>query len=133
MCRPCRGIPQRAQCTQPGGPERPPGSIRDTMPELRELIPTPDGVHLAATLFLPETAGPWPAILEANPYRKDDLTQSYWSEYRRLRDEGDFAVVRVDVRGTGSSEGVATDEYPVQEQDDLCEVIAWLASREWTN
>ena len=90
-----------------------------------------DGVRLAATLFLPEGGGASPVIVEANPYRKDDLTQSYWPEYRRLRDEGGFAVARIDVRGTGSSEGVAIDEYPVQEQDDLCEAIAWLAAQKW--
>jgi putative CocE/NonD family hydrolase len=103
------------------------------MPELHAWIPMPDGVRLAATLFLPETAGPWPVILEANPYRKDDQTRSYANEYRRFGDEGGFAVVRVDVRGTGSSEGRATDEYPAQEQDDLCETIAWLAAQEWSS
>jgi uncharacterized protein len=101
------------------------------MPERAAWIPTADGVRLAATLFIPEGNGPWPVVLEALPYRKDDVTQSYWTEYRRLRDEGGYAVVRVDLRGTGSSEGLAVDEYPEQEQGDLCEVIAWLASREW--
>ena len=34
-----------------------------------------DGVRLAATLYLPdEGRGPWPAILEYLPYRKDDWT-----------------------------------------------------------
>ena len=49
----------------------------------------------------------------------------------RFRDEHGYAVVRVDVRGTGSSEGIATDEYPVQEQRDLNEVIAWIAGQPW--
>lgn len=90
-----------------------------------------DGIRLAATLFLPDGEGPWPAILEALPYRKDDQTQSYWDEYRRLRDEGGYAVARVDLRGTGSSEGLAADEYLPLEQRDLCEVIDWLAGQEW--
>jgi putative CocE/NonD family hydrolase len=103
------------------------------MTEERVWIPMADGVRLAATNFLPDDRpAPWPAVLEANPYRKDDCTQSYWSEYRRLRDEGGYAVCRVDLRGTGSSEGLATDEYPEQEQDDLCEVVAWLAAQEWS-
>ena len=33
-----------------------------------------DGVRLAATLYMPEGEGPWPAVIEALPYRKDDLT-----------------------------------------------------------
>ena len=61
----------------------------------------------------------------------DDLTASYASEYERLCEEGGFAVCRLDLRGTGSSEGIATDEYPPQEQADLCEVIAWLAAQQW--
>lgn len=88
-----------------------------------------DGVRLAADLYLP--ARPAPVVLEALPYRKDDLTSSYIPEYRRLRDEGGYAVARVDLRGTGSSEGIATDEYPPSEQRDLCEVIAWLAGQDF--
>jgi putative CocE/NonD family hydrolase len=91
-----------------------------------------DGVRLHATLYLPDGVGPWPALLEALPYRKDDLTARYRPEYERFAGHG-YAVLRVDVRGTGTSEGPALDEYPPVEQDDLNEVIAWLASRPWSN
>ena len=95
-------------------------------------IPMRDGVELAATLYLPDPAGgPQPCLLEALPYRKDDLTSSYAAGYEDLRDRFGFAVCRVDVRGTGSSSGDATDEYPSEEQADLVEVIAWLAAQEW--
>ena len=39
--------------------------------------------------------------------------------------------VRVDIRGSGESEGVLTDEYSQQELDDGLEVIAWLAAQPW--
>ncbi len=94
------------------------------------FIAMADGVRLAATLYLPDGDGRWPAILEALPYRKDDLTSSYRTEYVRLSEAG-YVVCRVDVRGTGTSEGVAEDEYPEIEQRDMNEVIAWLASQEW--
>src|SRR3954466_7753902 len=98
--------------------------------ERNVFIPIPDGVQLSATLYLPETEGPWPALLEAYPYRKDDL--SVWPElYRRQRDEGNYAVCRLDLRGTGTSEGVAQGEYLPRETDDLCEVIGWLSGQEW--
>ncbi len=91
-----------------------------------------DGASLAATLYLPdETAGPQPCLLEALPYRKDDLTSSYAESYRELRDDHTYAVCRLDLRGTGSSSGDATDEYPEAEQTDLVEVIAWLADQPW--
>ncbi len=102
------------------------------MEHRRAWIPLADGTRLAARLWLPEQL-PAPALLEALPYRMDDLTSSYSSEYERLCLEGGLAVARVDLRGTGSSEGIATDEYPPQEQADLSEVIAWLASESWSN
>ena len=36
-------------------------------------------------------------------------------------------MCRVDLRGTGTSEGIAAGEYLPQEQDDLCGVIDWLS------
>lgn len=91
-----------------------------------------DGVELAATLYLPdETDGPQPCLLEALPYRKDDLTWAYAESYRRLRDDFGYAVCRLDLRGTGSSAGHSIDEYPEAEQADLVEVIAWLAGQDW--
>ena len=56
-------------------------------------------------VFLPETDEPQPCLLEALPYRKDDLTSSYAESYRTLRDEHSYAVCRLDLRGTGSSAG----------------------------
>jgi uncharacterized protein len=105
------------------------------MVERRSWIPMEDGVRLAASLFLPDgtrAGGKVPVVLEALPYRKDDATASYRPEYERLCGEYGYAVARVDLRGTGSSEGVAVDEYPASEQADLCRVIGWLASQPWS-
>ena len=94
-------------------------------------VPMSDGARLAVTLYLPASDRPVPCLLEALPYRKDDLTATYRPEYVRLRDEHGYAVCRADVRGTGSSDGVATDEYPPTEQRDLVELIRWLADQGW--
>jgi uncharacterized protein len=99
--------------------------------EERAWITMSDGVRLAATLYVPNRTPPYPAVLEALPYRMDDVTAYDTPEYRRLRDEGGYVVCRLDLRGTGSSGGIATDEYPTSEQSDICDVIAWLASQEW--
>jgi len=101
-----------------------------TLEEVR--IPMTDGVVLAATLYLPAAAaGPQPCLLEALPYRKDDLTWSSRDSYLRLRDEYRYAVCRLDLRGTGSSSGDATDEYPLVERSDVAEIIAWRAEQTW--
>ena len=90
-----------------------------------------DGVRLAASLYVPDGDGPWPAVLEALPYRKDDVTSSYRPEYERLAAAG-YVVCRVDLRGTGSSEGIAEDEYPAVERTDMMTVIDWLATQDWS-
>ena len=88
---------------------------------------------LAATLYLPEGDGPFATLLEALPYRMNDITASYVDSYERFATEGGFAVLRVDVRGTGGSEGVAEDEYPDIERRDLRTVIEWLVAQAWSN
>jgi putative CocE/NonD family hydrolase len=94
-------------------------------------IPMTDGVELSATLFFPDGDGPWPAVMEALPYRKDDLTAIYRPGYAELADAG-YVVCWVDVRGTGSSGGLATDEYSEAERRDLVAVVDWLATRAWS-
>jgi len=106
----------------------------DRARQVEVRIPMSDGVALAATVYLPQSAlegTAQPCLIEALPYRKDDITSTYQSEYERLRDEFDYAVARIDLRGTGSSGGRATDEYPAQEQRDLTEAIGWLAEQPW--
>ncbi|MEM9206611.1 MAG: CocE/NonD family hydrolase [Pseudomonadota bacterium] len=113
-------------------------SVRTEFPrQVREIentwIPMPDGVKLAARIWLPEDAemDSVPAILEYLPYRKrdgtverDHLTHPYFAGHG-------YAGVRVDMRGTGDSEGVCLGEYLQQEQDDALAVIAWLANQPW--
>lgn len=93
-----------------------------------------DGVELAADLFLPDDVGDAAVatLIEALPYRKDDVTSSYEATYERYVAAG-FAVVRVDVRGTGSSAGVAVDEYPDVERTDLRDVIRWIVAQPWSS
>lgn len=100
-----------------------------------EWIPMPDGVRLAARIFLPEGAGHAPvgAVLEYLPYSKR-------KGYRRVDDRTaawlvarGFALVRVDVRGTGESEGIIVNEYDLPEQDDTAPVIRWMARQPWCN
>lgn len=98
-------------------------------------IPMSDGVHLAARVWLPDNAEaePVPAVLEYMPYRKRDFT--------RLRDEPlhhyfaghGYASIRLDVRGTGDSEGILRDEYLAQEQDDAVDAIDWITRQSWCN
>ena len=72
-----------------------------------------------------------PAIFEYLPYRLNDGTAVRDSRhYPYLAGHG-YACVRVDMRGTGESDGLLLDEYLPQEQSDACEVIAWIAEQPW--
>ena len=46
-----------------------------------------DGTRLAATIWLPDQS-PAPCLLEALPYRKDDITASYGETYELLARHG---------------------------------------------
>jgi putative CocE/NonD family hydrolase len=92
-----------------------------------------DGCRLAARLWLPEPAPPAPAILEAIPYRRRDGTLALDHPRYAWWAERGFAGVRLDLRGSGDSDGALEDEYLVREQDDALEVIAWIAAQPWCN
>ncbi len=96
-------------------------------------IPLADGTRLAAKMWLPEDAeaDPVPALLEYLPYRKRDGTRGRDHPMHAYLAGHGYASVRVDIRGSGDSEGVIRDEYAPQEQDDGVEVIAWLARQPW--
>lgn len=97
------------------------------------LIPLPDGSHMAARIWLPEDAekNPVPAIFEYIPYRKRDLTRSRDAVTHTYLAGHGYACVRVDLRGSGESDGVLKDQYRHQELDDGIEAIRWIANQPW--
>ena len=96
-------------------------------------IPLADGTRLAARLWLPADAdeNPVPAILEYLPYRKDDGTAGQDATRHPYFAEHGYAAVRVDIRGTGDSDGIIADEYTETEQADALEVLSWIAAQPW--
>ncbi|MBK5268204.1 MAG: CocE/NonD family hydrolase, partial [Acidimicrobiia bacterium] len=101
----------------------------------RVFVPMTDGVRVGVTVYLPDGQGdgPFPAVVESVPYRKDeDFLGPDWRTYSYLAGRG-IAGVRVDVRGTGASDGVATDEYTALEMSDTLEILTWTAGQDWCN
>ncbi|WP_337268590.1 CocE/NonD family hydrolase [Oryzifoliimicrobium ureilyticus] len=100
-----------------------------------EWIRLADGTQLAARIWMPDGAlsNPVPAVFEFLPYRKRDGTS--------MRDESTYPVfaaagiagVRVDIRGSGESDGVIDGEYTELELANACELIAWIAAQPWCN
>ena len=113
-------------------------TIKSFPRKVREIANTfialADGTRLAARIWMPADAAknPVPVILEYLPYRKRDgthvrdaLTHPYFAGHG-------YACVRVDLRGSGDSDGLMHDEYTQQELDDAVEVIAWLVCQPWS-
>jgi putative CocE/NonD family hydrolase len=111
--------------------------VRDFTDKVRVVenifVPLSDGTRLAAKMWLPNDAEtkPVPAILEYVPYRKRDGTRSYDQGMHMYFAGHGYASIRLDIRGSGDSEGLIEDEYTPQEQKDGCEAIAWFAAQDW--
>jgi putative CocE/NonD family hydrolase len=101
-------------------------------------VPMDDGLELSLNAWLPvpRPDAPlerFPAILEILPYRKDDWHRAGDERRGRWLAARGFALCRLDVRGTGSSPGIAEDEYTARETRDGYQTIEWLAGQPWCN
>lgn len=114
------------------GPWTPPANLPPGVRFESIRIQMPDGVHLAALLYLPSQIGrPIPSLLHTVPYRHSPdmgtyMGMGYYAQHG-------YAELYLDVRGTGGSEGVALDEYTVQEHADTVRIIEWLSKQRWSN
>ena len=96
-------------------------------------VPMPDGCRLSARVWMPEEASekPFPAIMEYIPYRKRDGTIGRDEIMHKYFAGRGYAVVRLDMRGSGESQGLMADEYTQVELDDAVAAIAWIAAQPW--
>ncbi|QQE79186.1 CocE/NonD family hydrolase [Alicyclobacillus sp. SO9] len=89
-------------------------------------IPLRDGVKVVADLFLPITEGTVPAIVVRTPYGRSsngNIEQAEWFAERG------YAVMVVDVRGRGDSEGTF---IPYRNEGvDGYDTIEWAAAQPW--
>jgi len=108
-------------------------SLTEKSIQIREFwIPMPDDTKLAADLYMPESMPQGkrlPVLLEYLPYRKDEGRGGRFPLFSYFVEQG-YIVARVDIRGTGRSEGQLVDgEYSEQEQEDGETVIDWLSKQ----
>ena len=90
-----------------------------------------DGRRLAARLWRPNSHAPAPAVLEYLPYRWRDGTTPRDATTHPVFAGAGYACIRVDIAGTGDSDGVFDDEYSERELRDGEQVIAWIARQPW--
>ena len=102
-------------------------------------VPMRDGTRIALKVYRPDARGRFPALFAASPYQyeTDDipaLPLFLWRETGPVEwyvQQG-YAYVRMDVRGSGKSEG-AFGYMDRTEQEDCCGVIEWIAAQPWSN
>ncbi|WP_409304779.1 CocE/NonD family hydrolase [Peribacillus sp. SCS-155] len=134
-------------------------AVQDHMRILWQVpIPMSDGTILRADVFLPVEAGAYPTVMTYGPYGKGQAFQeAYAGQWNRMVEdfpeimEGTtnkyqcwevadperwtphgYAVVRIDSRGAGWSEGVQK-LWSRQEIEDFYECIEWAAKEPWSD
>lgn len=104
-------------------------SLHDVWIDFDVRVPMRDGVTLSANVFRPRSSRQgtrFPAILIRTPYDKNDprnLENTYWFAPRG------YAVVVMDVRGRGDSDGVFVPYR--NEGRDGYDSIEWCAQQDW--
>jgi uncharacterized protein len=86
-------------------------------------VPASDGVNLVGDVYLPSAQGKFPAVVDMEPYGRSSATP--------FLDAG-YAHVNTDVRGSGKSGG-ALCLLCKREQQDVYDVVEWIAKQPWSN
>jgi uncharacterized protein len=173
--------PASPDAAAPDRPWRRPGAARYAVTRLRGFLRSPvdvyapsagavvvrrdvavttrDGIVLRTNVHLPPGDGPFPVLMCAHPYGKDNLPRkkrgrgySVPLQYRVLRQPSrlrfsnltgweapdpawwtaqGFAVVNCDLRGAGRSEGVGA-LLSDQEGEDVYDLIEWAGQQPWS-
>lgn len=123
----------------------PPFTYPGQITQKTQYITMPDGIQLATYVTLPaaangQAAGPFPTILIQTSYNGGvaalgatfvPLLSALGGADPYFVKHG-YAVVVVDVRGTGQSQGV-WEAFGEKEQSDYGQVVQWVAAQPWSN
>jgi putative CocE/NonD family hydrolase len=90
-------------------------------------LPMLDGTRLAYVVWRPRKRGRYPTVLHYSAYAESGVQ---FEAVKRFLEAG-YAYVGVNVRGTGSSEGVYSYYQPI-EGPDGAEVVEWAAAQPWS-
>jgi predicted acyl esterase len=173
--------PTSPDAAAPDQPWKRPGSARYAMARLRGFLDSPadvyapapgsvviendipvttrDGTVLRTNVYRPPGAGPFPVLLCAHPYGKDNLPEkkrgrgySVSQQYRALRQPSSlrfssltgweapdpvwwtahgYVVVNCDLRGAGHSDGMCS-LLSDQEGEDVYDLIEWAGQQPWS-
>ena len=89
-----------------------------------------DGVRLSAKLWLLNST-PVPALIEFSPHRKSDLSAARDNGHCTALGAAGYAVLRIDQRGTGDSEGNFSGSFDRQDETDALQVLNFITEQQW--
>ncbi len=109
--------------------------------QLSQYVDMRDGTRIAVEIWLPEAlpeGARIPALAWFTRYWRTRVNDEAMPEpatksFAQCVNEAGYALVAVDVRGSGASFGCRKVEYPEAEVEDSGEVVQWLARQPWSN
>lgn len=112
-------------------PPDPPSDGEDYDVLTNQRVEMSDGVELSVDTYVPtvddgvrgDADGLYPCVVELTPYRKEGRA----SEGRSFFPQRGIALIEIDARGTGGSEGEYDIVFSVREQADAAEMVDWAA------
>jgi putative CocE/NonD family hydrolase len=112
-------------------------------------IPMRDGVRLAVEVVLPKDLPlntKIPALLSQTRYWREielrapfkwfltsAILDPYFRDYRPFFTGHGYALVIVDVRGTGASFGTCPHPWPEDSNEDAREIVDWIVAQPWSD
>lgn len=106
-------------------------------------IPMRDGVRLAVDISLPRDLAPGvkiSALLAMTRYWRSQQLKTPWAWFLAPPDAArafftayGYAVLRVDMRGTGASFGGQPHPWPASDLTDMFDLVAWVVDQPWSN
>jgi uncharacterized protein len=95
-------------------------------------VPMRDGVNLSANVYFPKTGiGSFPVLMNRTPYIKDSAGKATLRNSLKIFTDSGYAVVLMDVRGRGDSEGKFNPFF--QEIEDGYDSFEWAGTQPWCN
>lgn len=142
---------------------RPPVTVHEPAPgtlhaDRDVAVPVRDGTVLRVNVFRPAGSGPFPVVLAAHPYGKDNAPRRtrrgyrVSAQYHLMRQpapvamssltgweapdpewwaQQGYAVVNADLRGAGTSEGTSA-LLSDQEGEDVHDLVEWAGAQPWS-
>lgn len=113
-------------------------SMRDFEVDGTEVLRVPsfDGTEMHVEVTLPKGAGPWPTIISSSPYNNADRLASglpaMWTYFTQDWAERGYAIVNMDVRGYGESDG-CVGVWDINERKDQAFIVDWAAQQDWSD